>query len=139
MSKSFTALAAAGLIMVAGQASAAGATASLDTIRGQVMVNQGAGYAQAAASPLKAGDRVVAMGESSARVTYADGCVISVAPKAMATIGTQSPCAASALVRSSQPAVFWEDLNLVWVLVGIGLIAVIIAAVDDDDEDPVSP
>ena len=139
MFRKYAAAASAGLLLVAGQASAAGASASLDSIRGQVMVNQGAGYTAGAGASLKAGDRVLAMSDGSARVRYADGCVISLAPKAMATIGAQSPCAADGLVRGSAPAQMdWFGSQTFWIIAGIALLAVVIVAADDDD-DPVSP
>lgn len=139
MFRRYVAVSTAGLLLVAGQASAAAATANLDSVRGQVMVSQGAGFVQTSGSTLKPGDRVVAMGDGWARVNYADGCVVGVAPKAMATIGAQSPCAAKGAVRAAEPGQFWEDGSWLWVIVGIGLLAIIIAAADDDDEEPVSP
>ena len=140
MFRKAAAFAAIGLMCVATQASAAASVAQLDAVKGSVMVNQGGKYVPASsATALKAGDRVVAM-NGQAQVNFADGCVVSVAPQAVVTLGDKSPCGASAgLVRGAEPAQIF-GLNgftgaAVVFLIGLGLIALAY----DNDDDPISP
>jgi hypothetical protein len=73
--------------------------ASVDSIQGQVSVNRGNGYQRVAASTeAKAGDQVMASPAGSANIVYADGCVVSVKPGAVVSVGAQSPCTARFLV-----------------------------------------
>jgi hypothetical protein len=140
MFRKTAALVAIGLMCVATQASAAASVAQLDSIKGSVMVNQGGQYVPvSSATALKAGDRVVAM-NGQAKVSFADGCVVNVAPQAMVTLGAASPCAASAsLVKGSEPAQMFglEGFTGALLVFGIGLL--LIALAYDEDDDPVSP
>lgn len=139
MFRKTAAVVAIGLMCVATQASAAASVAQLDSIKGSVMVSQGGKYVPAsAATGLKAGDRVVAM-NGQAQVNFADGCVVSVAPQAMVTLGDASPCAASkGLVRGSDPAQFGlNGFTGALVVFGIGLLLIYLAY--DNDDDPISP
>ena len=114
MISKYAAVAAVGLLCLAGQASAMDANvAQLSAVKGSVMVNQNGSYSKAGANAaLKAGSKVVASASSSAQVSYADGCVVTVAANAMATIGEKSPCASQAgLVRASQPAQFEDAVD----------------------------
>ena len=72
--------------------------ATLDNIRGGIFVSKGAGY-HAAHAPvdLNAGDTVLANPNSTARVVYDDGCVVSVQPGMVFTVGETSPCTAAAV------------------------------------------
>lgn len=109
--KKFVALAVVGM-MIAGQASAAAAGASVTSVSGSVMASQSGKFAPVAAgAALSAGDRVVAS-DGTAQVKFADGCVVSVKPQAMLTVGPASPCATgSGLVSASNstPAQFGDD------------------------------
>lgn len=60
-----------------------------------VLVNHDGKFASVlgAHSVLKTGDRVVMRDGASGSLTFADGCVVHLAPGAMATIGAASPCA----------------------------------------------
>ena len=83
----YAAVAAIGALCIAGQASAKDAAmAQLSAVKGSVMVNQGGKMVPATAGALRAGDRVVAT-NGSARLAYADGCVVSLSTNGMATIG----------------------------------------------------
>lgn len=142
MISKYAAVAAVGLLCLAGQASAKDATvAQISAVKGAVMVNQGGAYAKAtSASALAAGARVVASSDASARITYSDGCVVSIAPNAMATVGEKSPCATSGLVRSSSPMQFGETGELIpLVVVGAIVIAGIVAVSQGSDDPPLSP
>lgn len=105
MIRNYVALATVGLVALAGQVAAAEtAVAQLSAVKGSVMVSQGAAFAKAgAAASLKAGDRVVASGDSSAQLHYADGCVVNLAAQSVVTVGAKSPCAPTGLVSSGQP------------------------------------
>jgi len=138
MFRKTAAVVAIGLMCVAGQASAAASIASVEAGKSSVMVNQGGAFAPVTSSTaLKAGDRVVAMNGATS-VSYADGCVVSVAPQAMVTIGEKSPCSAS-LVQGSQNASFFElgGFGGAALIFGIGLLAIALAY--DNDDEPVSP
>jgi hypothetical protein len=60
------------------------------------MLNTGAGYAAvSSATALKSGDRLMVNPNSSAKLTYADGCSIELKPSVI-TIGEKSPCSVKA-------------------------------------------
>jgi len=140
MISKFAAVAAVGLLFVAGQASAKDATvAQLGAVKGSVMIQQGGAFVKATqGSVLRAGDRIVAMEGGAAQLQYADGCAVGVGSTAMATVGAASPCSAGA-VQSSQTAMF-GDLDIVPLLLVLGiLIAGGIAISDGSDDPPTSP
>jgi hypothetical protein len=142
MIKKYAAAAAVGLLCLAGQASATNATvAQLSAVQGSVIVNQDGSYSKAASSSaLRPGARIVADDSSSARISYADGCVVTVAPKAVATVGEQSPCASQGLVNMAQPMDFGDSGYLIpLIIVGAIVIAGIIAVANGSDDAPVSP
>jgi hypothetical protein len=142
MINKYAAAAAVGLLCLAGQASAMNATvASVSGVQGSVIVNQGGVYTKASGNAgLMPGARIVADGTSSAKISYADGCVVNVAPNAVATVGETSPCAASGLVKTSNPMDFGDSGYLIPLLiVGAVVIAGIIAVADGSDDAPVSP
>jgi hypothetical protein len=118
--------------------------AQLSAVKGSVMVNQGGKMVPATAGALRAGDRVVAA-NGSARLAYADGCVVSLQANGMATIGAASPCATGAgLVSASQGAAAQSEtgmtaLQLVGSIVAIGVLAVGIASTADNEDEIVSP
>ena len=85
---------------VVGQAAAADmSSAVLSTGPGapsnSVLINHGGQFAPAlgARSIMQKGDRVVMRDGASGSLTFSDGCVVQLAPGAMATIGDSSPCA----------------------------------------------
>lgn len=61
--------------------------------KGQVLLNQGDGY-KLVTQPTEAapGHLVIANPGSSARITFQDGCLISVQPGSVFTVTAQSPC-----------------------------------------------
>jgi hypothetical protein len=140
MISKYAAVAAVGLLCLAGQASAMNATvAQLGTVKGSVMINQGGAYVKASSGTvLRAGDRIVAMEGGAAQLQYADGCSISVGSTAMATVGASSPCGAG-LVRSAQPAQLFETDILPLIIVTAIIIAGAIAISDGPDDPPTSP
>ena len=140
MISKYAAVAAVGLLCLAGQASAKDATvAQLGAVKGSVMINQGGTYVKASTGAvLRAGDRVVAMQGGNAQLQYVDGCAISVGSTAMATVGASSPCGAG-LVRSAQPAQMFNGDLLPLVIVTAIVIAGAIAISDGPDDPPTSP
>lgn len=63
-------------------------------IQGSVLVNQGQQFEVVpSGTQLKAGDRVMAMSESSALLRYEDGCDVRVEPETVVTLDEGSPCA----------------------------------------------
>jgi hypothetical protein len=119
----FAAVAAACLAALAGQAWGADtAAAQVTSTSGAVVVLQAGRTAPVTSTTaLRAGDRVLAMENGQAQMKFADGCVVSIQPKSIATVGAQSPCAASPLVRSAHPMDFAD--NEAWE-VPLGFLAV---------------
>jgi hypothetical protein len=74
-------------------AAASQGLAQISAVKGDVRLASG-GAMQSAASgaALKAGDRVVAR-SGSARIAYADGCIVTAPAGTMVTVGKASPCA----------------------------------------------
>ena len=137
---------AVALMGFAGQASAmSNSIAAVSSVQGSVAVNQGGVYAPVNASTvLNAGDRIVSMDGSAAQIKYADGCVVSVKASSMATVGATSPCVASGLINSNQPADFGDfGFNGFWGAFAIFAVGAILigayASSKDDDHNPISP
>jgi hypothetical protein len=114
--------------------------AQLDGIKGRIFVSQGAGY-RVASAPIRLdpGDSVLANPNSSARVVFDDGCVVSIQPGMVFSVPETSPC------KGAQAYFFGHEVN--WPLVA-GAVAVAtgvgiaIAASGDDDDGiliPISP
>ncbi len=129
------------------------AAASLSTVQGSVMLSQNGKMALASSAglrgadkpmPVRAGDRIIAK-DGQARLTYADGCVVTVKPQSMLTIGQASPCASSSgLVTTGSSAAqsnFSEltPFGMVMAVLAIGGFAYGVSQMLDDDDDPVSP
>ena len=142
MISKYAAAAAIGMLCLAGQASAKDATvAQLSAVKGSVIVSQDGAYSKASdSSGLRSGARIVASADASARISYADGCVVTVAPNAMATVGDKSPCSTQGLVRTASPMQFDDAGYLIpLIIVGAIVIAGIIAVADGSDDAPLSP
>lgn len=81
-------------LLLSTAAFAADGTATLGNQQGTVLVNQGEEFVTATeAQALKAGDRVMVMEGGSAEITFADGCVLPLAPGSMAVVPAASTCA----------------------------------------------
>ena len=142
MNGKVAAIAAMGMLL-AGQASAADfAQAQISSVKGSVVVSQNGKFVPAAnVSALKAGDRVVAK-DGQAQLKYADGCVVSLKPQGMATIGAQSPCASGAgLVSATQgdSAVLGLSGFGAAAATFAGLAAVLLIVGDSEDDNTVTP
>jgi hypothetical protein len=88
------ALAAVGLACVWGQSYAQDATLPrLASLQGLVLVDHGDGFVAASpGSPFRGGDRVTTAPGGFAKISYADGCDVTVNSRSMATIDSASPC-----------------------------------------------
>ena len=146
MNGKIAAFAAVGMLL-AGQASAADAAlAQMSAVKGSVVVSQNGKMVQASdATALRAGDRVVAR-DGQASLKFADGCVVSLKPQAMLTVGASSPCAAGpGLVSATQGdnAQFFGLSGFGAALATFGILALILIVVGDSGNDnttpPVSP
>ncbi len=136
MASKFVAALAVGLSLIASQAVAA--EASISGLKGQVMINRDGKMVAAAPGALKTGDRVVAMDGAAAKITYADGCAVTLQPQAMATIGAKSPCVDSTGLVSTGESSAQLFGSWLWTLVFVVGVGWILVEVLDDDDDPIS-
>ncbi len=67
--------------------------ATLGSVSGTVLVNQGNGFVAAKAGALKAGDTVMSRKDGNAVIAYDGGCAVKVAPGSVVTVAAKSPCA----------------------------------------------
>jgi hypothetical protein len=131
----FAAVAAVGA-MIAGPALAGEASvAQLGAIKGSVMMSQGGKMVAASTASLKAGDRVVASANGSASVKFADGCVVSVKPASMITVGAKSPCASGAGLVSATAAQPQQVSDAAWAVGAFVIGGAILVAVGANDND----
>ncbi len=131
------------LLGISGQAMAA-QTAKLGGVSGSVLVNQNGRFTPATkTTTLRAGDRVLAM-NGAAKLTYADGCSVNVAPRSMVTV-SEKACAGedAQLIRAQYGSDGGDSMDSnadLWLWLGFGVLtAVVVAAAYDNDESPVSP
>jgi hypothetical protein len=134
------ALTAAAALVCSPVLAADASIAQLGSVSGSVMVSAAGKTAPATAGALKAGDRVIASANGKASVKFADGCVVTLKPASMITVGAKSPCASGAGLVSAQSAqpmqvggISGEALAIGgFVVVGGALVAV---GVNDNDKD----
>jgi len=92
------------LLGISGQAMAA-QSAKLGSVSGSVLVNQNGRFTPAnETTTLRAGDRVLAM-NGAAKLTYADGCAVTVAPRSMVTVSE------AAIIHAMRQV--WERMKIV--------------------------
>lgn len=134
------------LLGISGQAMAA-QTAQLGSVSGSVLVNQNGRFAPVTeATQLRAGDRVLAM-NGAAKLTYADGCAVDVAPRSMVTVsdaacgGEQAKLIRAQYTDADNDGYYEAGSNAdLWLWIGFGILtAAVVIAAWDDDESPVSP
>ena len=83
-------------------AMAASNLAEIGLIQGKVLVNQGKGFvALIDGAALKAGDRVMVGKDSSAQISYNNGCAVSVNSASVVTVASVAPCDAGQFVAAS--------------------------------------
>jgi hypothetical protein len=135
------------LLGISGQAMAA-QTAQLASVQGTVLVNQNGRYSPVTSkTTLRAGDRVLAM-NGGAQLTYANGCVVDVSARSMATVA-DAACGSDGIVKAQytegtgtydgQEGTYYRDGDF-WMFLAFGLLTVaVVVAAWSDDEDPESP
>lgn len=128
----------------------ASAPATLSGIDGTALVNQGEEFVTATeAQALQPGDQVMVMEGGSARISFADGCVLPVAGGSMVVVPAVSTCAGGVASTSRVGAQYAQAVgdaddtsNLTQALVIGGTILAIGVILNQDDEPdpvPVSP
>jgi hypothetical protein len=99
--------------------------ATIQSIQGQVSVNQGQGFQQInGAVEVKAGDSVIVSPGGSATVAYADGCNVALQPGAVMVIAALSPCASGSYAQEQDNN--WDKTELIYGAVALGLTGFII-------------
>ena len=80
--------------MLAQGETAAGIVASASAVNGSVQVNKGAQFQPLlTGQALGAGDRIMALSNGSATITFADGCTLAVASETLVVVPAISTCA----------------------------------------------
>lgn len=80
--------------------SAASWAATIEPGQGDLSINQGQGYERVDGRvSANVGDTVMVSPGGSAKVSYADGCQVSVQPGSVMTIAPLSPCASGSLAQ----------------------------------------
>ena len=78
--------------------------ASIEAVKGKVLINHGEGFQQAASgAQANAGDLVMASAGGSAKLVYPGGCQVRVIPGTVVSVGKQPPCTAPYDVRYNPP------------------------------------
>jgi hypothetical protein len=120
--------------------------ATLNEAEGTVMVDQGKGFVTFRGDTvLKEGDRVVTLGGSSAKITFADGCKAQLKANNMMTITRTPGCKADIAdivpvqetVASTGPAAPFAHNLFVPALAGITAVGAV-ADNNDNDDTPIS-
>jgi hypothetical protein len=93
----------ASTLLIAGQAAAQSADATLQDLSGKVLVNKGDGLVSGrAGSALMDGDRIVTLDKSGARIVFPDGCGVALQENMIFVVNAQLGCKAVP-VASNQP------------------------------------
>lgn len=94
-------LLAASLLMLSGNALAAGDAIILNAVSGEVLVNQGESYAVPSKNmPVAPGDQVMVTEGGLAKLSYPNGCVLDITGAHILNVSATSPCVAGALTAS---------------------------------------
>lgn len=94
--------------------------ATIQSIQGEVSVNQGQGFHQInGAVEVKAGDSVMVSPGGSATVSYEDGCNVELHPGAVMVIAALSPCASGSYAEEQD-----KNSDVTNWLFGAGLLGV---------------
>jgi hypothetical protein len=112
----FAAAVACGLAL---SAPAHAATATVQSVQGNVSIDRGTGFQQlTSAMPAEVGNRIMAAPGSSAKIVYGDGCTVEVKPGSVVSVGKESPCRApNGLFWGNQGTNNW---GVVPALIGVG-------------------
>jgi hypothetical protein len=143
-----TAVLSACLAIVAGPSWAADGAARAGSVAGQVaVIRAGQAAPLTSVSTLQKGDRVVVMENGRAQVKFADGCVVQIQANSVTTVGGQSPCEASPLIKSSHPMQSADENNWaapLMAVLGFAAVYALVVEVNKSDHDvlvapPLSP
>jgi hypothetical protein len=125
--------------------------ATVTDVAGPVQINQGDQFLNLQTGhPVHPGDRIMALREGRAVLTFSDGCTLTVAPETMVVVPATSTCAGavvttqtvgggSGAVGEYEGGVDWAGF---WTVAGVAIVgnAILFAGDDDeDDDDTVSP
>ncbi len=152
MHRIITVTAAALSFALSGAATAGDGAARLSSIDGAVSISQGGKVATAKPgallrgerrAALRPGDRIIAQ-DGEARLTYPDGCVVTLRPQSMITVADASPCASSMGLISTGGASAQATLGELtpggWIMGILAVSGFIYGSIQVlDDEDPASP
>jgi hypothetical protein len=73
--------------------------ATVETVKGEVMINRGEGFKPASNGvQAKAGDLLMANAGGRAKLTYPGGCQINILPGRVVSVAKKPPCTAASLV-----------------------------------------
>lgn len=132
---------ATGLTVAFGQAAASEPVATITQIDGIALVSQGSDYVTATSGmSLREGDRLMAMEGGNATITYANGCVHSLADNTITTIGSAESCANGSLASSQvgpyvAQAAGGNNAAIGAAIAGVVGVIVVAGAIGDDDND----
>lgn len=120
----------------------------LSDVKGTVLVEQGDRFVTAGTQSLAPGARVLLMTDASARLDFADGCVVELDAETLVTLPARSPCAggeldANRVGRMTAQAAPGERAVRpeTWVVFGAGAVALAYFIIDGDSvrESPTPP
>ena len=79
--------------------------ATVESFKGTLSINHGQGF-EKVNGPIEAnaGDTVMVSPDGSAVISYPDGCMVTIQPGAVTTIGDLSPCASGSNAQDQSPA-----------------------------------
>jgi hypothetical protein len=113
--------------------------ATLEEIRGEMLVDHGAGFALVSGpTALNPGDTVIANPGGGALIVYSNECKVPVQPGAVVTVHKQSPCSGDGGGGGSGEGISTTTLLIGGAVVGLGAGAAVLLTADDEDE-PASP
>ena len=132
----------ASTLLIAGQANAQSADATLQDPVGKVLVNKGDGLVSGkAGAALGDGDRIVTLDKSGARVVFTDGCSVTLEENQIFVIDARLGCKALPIASSPVPAAVGgltatQGLLIGTIVVGGG--AALIGNANSQDNRPIS-
>lgn len=132
-------LAALGAAILAWAAVATAHAATLASIQGEVLVNQGGGYRFVSGTlELKPGDMVIANTGGAAQLSYGDGCTVVVEAGAVVTVAEQPPCLTTQATTPTTPMLTPGTLAVGAVVIGGAVGAAALLSSNSKDK-PASP
>ena len=91
-------------------ASLPASAATVEAVKGKVLINRGEGFQQAASgAQAKSGDMIMASSGGSAKLVYPGGCQVKVVPGRVVSVGKQPPCTAPSLIGEASDGGFFSN------------------------------